>query len=77
MTVSFILMRTKVGSVENVIKGLNQINEVKEAHAVSGDIDIIVKVEAKNFDTIAKVVLSKIHDIDGVERTSTHVVVPL
>jgi len=70
-------MRTKVGSVENVIKGLNQINEVKEAHAVSGDIDIIVKVEAKNFDTIAKVVLSKIHDIDGVERTSTHVVVPL
>ncbi len=70
-------MRTKAGFVESVIKELNKMDEVKEAHAVTGEIDIIIKVEAKDIETIAKVILSKIHKIDGVDRTATHIVVPL
>ncbi len=70
-------MRTKAGFVENVINELNKMDEVKEAHAVTGEIDIIIKVEAKDIETIAKVILSKIHKIDGVDRTATHIVVPL
>ena len=77
LTLSFILMKVKAGFVENITKALNQIAEVKEAHAVTGDIDIIVKVEAKDIETIAKVVVSKIHKIDGVDRTATHIVVSL
>ncbi|MCK4687305.1 MAG: FAD-binding oxidoreductase [Candidatus Lokiarchaeota archaeon] len=42
-----------------------------------GGIDIIAKVEGEDFPTISKVILSKIHNIDGVERTSTHLVAPL
>lgn len=70
-------MRTKAGFVESVINELNKMDEVKEAHTVTGDIDIIIKVEVKDIETIAKVVLSRIHKIDGVERTATHIVVPL
>ena len=70
-------MRIRAGYVEKVIKALGKIDEVKEALAVTGDIDAVVKVEAKDVDTIAKVVLSKIHEIDGVTRTATHVVVEL
>lgn len=70
-------MRTKAGFVESVIKELNKMDEVKEAYAVTGEIDIIIKVEAKDIETIAKVILSKIHKIDGVDRTATHIVVPL
>jgi DNA-binding Lrp family transcriptional regulator len=70
-------MRTKAGFVESVIKALYRIEEVKEANAVTGEIDIIIKVEAKDIETIAKVILSRIHKIDGVERTATHIVVPL
>lgn len=77
MTLGFIFIKIKAGSTENVIKELNKIEEVKEAHAVLGDIDIITKVEAQDSETIAKVVLSKIHQIDGIERTATHIVVPL
>jgi len=70
-------MRTKAGFVESVIKELNKMDEVKEANSVTGDVDIIIKVEAKDIETIAKVILSRIHKIDGVERTATHIVVPL
>ncbi|NVM01365.1 MAG: Lrp/AsnC ligand binding domain-containing protein [Candidatus Helarchaeota archaeon] len=77
MTLCFILMKVKAGSVEIVIKALNQIPEVKEAYTVTGEIDIIAKVEVKDLESIAKVVLSKIHQTEGVDRTSTHIVVPL
>ena len=77
MALSYILMKTQAGYVESIIKDLKKIPEIKEAHAVTGDIDIIVKVEAKDIETITKVVLSKIHLIGGVFRTATHVVVPL
>lgn len=77
MTLCFIFMKIQAGFIESVINRLNDMPEVKEAHAVTGGIDIIAKVEGEDFPTISKVILSKIHNIDGVERTSTHLVAPL
>ncbi len=77
MTLCFVLMQTKAGFVESVVKKLNEIPEVKETHPVTGGIDIIVKVEGKDVETIAKTILAKIHNIEGVDRTETHIVVPL
>ncbi|MFX1494212.1 MAG: Lrp/AsnC family transcriptional regulator [Promethearchaeota archaeon] len=77
MTLCFIFLKTKAGFLESIIDNLNQIPEVLEAHAVTGGIDIIAKVESKNITTISKIVLAKIHRIDGVDRTSTHIVTPL
>ncbi|MFX0058985.1 MAG: Lrp/AsnC family transcriptional regulator [Candidatus Heimdallarchaeota archaeon] len=77
MTLSFIFMKVKAGFVEHVIKKLLEMPEVKEAHGVTGGIDIIVKVEADDINMISKITLSRIHQIDGVERTATHIVVPL
>jgi DNA-binding Lrp family transcriptional regulator len=77
MTLCYIFMKIRAGFIENVINRLNDMPEVKEAHAVTGATDIIAKVEGKDFPTISKVILSKIHNIDGVERTSTHLVAEL
>ncbi|MFX0018760.1 MAG: Lrp/AsnC family transcriptional regulator [Promethearchaeota archaeon] len=77
MTLCFIFLKTKAGFLEGIIDELNQIPEVLEAHAVTGGIDIIAKVESKDITTISKIVLAKIHRIDGIERTSTHIVTPL
>jgi DNA-binding Lrp family transcriptional regulator len=70
-------MKIKAGFVESVIKELNNIPEVRETHGVTGGIDIITKVEGKDVETIAKTILAKIHKIDGVDRTQTHIVVPI
>ncbi len=70
-------MTTKAGFVVSVVKELNNIPEVKETFPVTGGIDIITKVEGKDVETIAKTILAKIHKIEGVDRTQTHIVVPL
>lgn len=77
MTMCFIFLKTKAGFLETIIRDLNEIPEVLEAHPVTGGIDIIAKVEGEDITTISKIVLAKIHKIDGVERTSTHIVTPL
>ncbi|KKK43965.1 hypothetical protein LCGC14_1052570 [marine sediment metagenome] len=70
-------MNIKAGFVESVVKELNQIPEVKETYAVTGGIDIITKVEGTDIEIIAKTILAKLHKIDGVDRTRTHIVIPI
>ena len=77
LTLCFVLMKIKAGFVESVMKELNKIPEVKETHGVTGGIDIITKVEGKDVETIAKTILAKIHKIEGVDRTQTHIVIPI
>lgn len=77
MTLCFVLMNVQAGFVESVVRSLEKIEEVKESLPVTGGIDIIVKVEGKDVETIAKTILAKIHSIEGVSRTETHIVVPL
>ena len=77
MTLCFVLMKIKAGFVESVVKELRNIPEVKETFPVTGGIDIITRVEGKDVETIAKTILAKIHKIEGVDRTQTHIVVPL
>ena len=77
MTFCFVLMKVKAGFVISVANELEKISEVKEIFPVTGGIDIITKIEGKDVETIAKTILAKIHKIEGVDRTQTHMVVPL
>ena len=70
-------MNVQAGFVESIIQNLKKIEEVKEYFPVTGGIDIIVKVEGQDVETIAKTILAKIHNLEGVSRTETHIVVPL
>ena len=70
-------MKIKAGFVESVASELNKIPEIKETYPITGGIDIISKVEGKDVETIAKTILAKIHKIEGVDRTQTHIVVQL
>jgi len=72
----FIFIKAKAGFVETIIKRLKHMQEVKEAWAVTGSIDIITLVEGKDMMTVSKIILSKIHQLDGVERTATHIITP-
>ena len=77
MTLCFVLMKVKAGFVVSVVNELENIPEVKEVFPVTGGIDIITKIEGKDVETIAKTILAKIHKIEGVDRTQSHIVVPL
>ncbi len=70
-------MNIQAGFVESVYESLEKIEEVIETYTVTGGIDIIIKVEGPDVETIAKTILAKIHSIEGVSKTTTHIVVPL
>ncbi|MFX1363935.1 MAG: Lrp/AsnC family transcriptional regulator [Promethearchaeota archaeon] len=77
MATCFVLINIQAGFVESVTHNIDKIEEVVEYYTVTGGVDMIVKVEGPDVETIAKTILAKIHSIEGISRTQTHIVVPL
>jgi len=50
---------------------LLKIEEVVELYPLFGEYDLIAKVEAKDYNTIGEVVVSKIRSVGGVKTTKT------
>ena len=50
---------------------LRDIQEILESHPLFGEYDLIVKLEAENFDKLGQMVVDKIRHIEGVLDTKT------
>ncbi|MCS7364762.1 MAG: Lrp/AsnC ligand binding domain-containing protein [archaeon GB-1867-035] len=74
MVEAIILVNTRVGTEEEVIKKLLKIDKVREVYFVYGVYDIIVKVQADDINKLREVVTTKIRRIDNILSTSTMVV---
>ncbi|HIH22722.1 TPA: Lrp/AsnC family transcriptional regulator [Candidatus Micrarchaeota archaeon] len=59
---------------ELVAQEIRKIPHVAEANIVSGEIDIIAKVRAKDVDELSDVVIKKMRNINGVAKTVTSLV---
>ncbi|OYT31128.1 MAG: Lrp/AsnC family transcriptional regulator [Thermoprotei archaeon] len=57
-----------------VLEKLAMIPEVQEAHIITGDWDILLKVRVRDVDELGKFVVDKLRVIEGVSRTLTSVV---
>lgn len=54
-----------------VYNKVSEIEEISESHLLFGEYDLIVKLEAEDFDKLGKIVVDKIRHIDGVIDTKT------
>ena len=76
---AFVLIRVSPGHEEEVVENLMKINDVREAHIVPGDWDIIAVVSsqkdivAPSDEKVYKLVLDKISKIRHVQDTNTMV----
>jgi len=52
-----------------IAKRISKFPEVLEAHVITGDWDILIKVKAKDVDEVGKFVIDKLRKIEGVEKT--------
>lgn len=77
MTVAYILIQTQVGKPVDVAREAARVEGVLSAESVAGPYDVIVRAEARDLDVLARTVLSRIQEIDGVTRTLTCPVVHL
>ena len=50
---------------------LRDVKEILESHLLFGDYDLIVKLEAEDFDKLGKIVVDKVRHIEGVLDTKT------
>ncbi|MBN1390273.1 MAG: Lrp/AsnC ligand binding domain-containing protein [Candidatus Thermoplasmatota archaeon] len=71
MVIGFILINTRSHEEGKVLEKLNSTPEVKEAHLLFGEYDIIAKVVARDFNGVSRIVIEKIRSIDGVIHTET------
>jgi DNA-binding Lrp family transcriptional regulator len=71
---AYILINVAPGQTRDVVKFLSQIKEMKTIDTCWGKPDIIAIVEVPDQDALTSLVLQRIHAIDGVTQTQTHLV---
>ena len=73
-TKAYILIKVKAGKTKDVVQTLKRIPGVEQAHSCFGRPDIFVFINVQDERSLSDVVISKIHSIEGVEETDTHIV---
>ena len=71
MAIGFVLISTDPGHEKEVYNQLLRLPEVQELHPLFGEYDLIVKMEAQDFDSLGHTVVSRIRSIEGVRETKT------
>jgi DNA-binding Lrp family transcriptional regulator len=74
---AYILIQTHVGGPARVAHDIAGMPGVRSAEAVTGPYDVIVLAEANDLDELAKLVVRRIQEVEGVTRTLTCPVVHL
>jgi DNA-binding Lrp family transcriptional regulator len=77
MVNAYILIQTEVGKAAQVAKEVCGVDGVASAENVTGPFDVIGRVEARSLDELGKLVVARIHSIEGIMRTLTCPVVHL
>ena len=71
---AYVLINVLPGQISQVMKLLSEIKEIKTIDACWGKPDIFALVEVSNQDALTNLVLTRIHAIEGVAQTDTHLV---
>ena len=73
----YVLIKVEPGYIENILGAIIRTRNVREANAVTGSYDIIVKIEGASISEILSTVVKEIHRIEGITSTETLVAVEL
>lgn len=71
MISAYILVQAEVGRGADVRAEISEIKGVASAAVVTGPYDVVVLAEARSMDELARLVVSRIQAVEGVNRTMT------
>ncbi len=81
MTRAYVLIESAVGKAKGVAEGvlLLQFKDARivSVDAVTGPFDVIAALEADDLDKVGRAITDGIQQVDGVQRTTTCLVVQL
>ena len=68
---AYVLVNIRTGTVKEVVKNLNRLENVVEAHMTFGPYDAVAVIEANEVAEIGTIIFSEIQPIPGVLDTLT------
>lgn len=68
---AYVLIDIRTGAVKEVVKNLNRLEKVVEAHMTFGPYDAVAVIEAGDVAEIGSIIYSEIQPIPGVLDTLT------
>ena len=71
MAEAYILINCEIGSEEEVITALKNIDSIKEVHGTFGSYDILAKIESPQVEDLRETITWKIRKIDKIRSTLT------
>ena len=71
MAEAYILINCEIGSDEEVITALKNIDSIKEVHGTFGAYDILAKIESHQVEDLRETITWKIRKIDKIRSTLT------
>jgi DNA-binding Lrp family transcriptional regulator len=72
---AYVLVNTEASALWGVAEEALKIEGVKMAHAVTGQVDVVVLVEFPRMVYLAKII-DRIQQLEGVRRTQTLMAIP-
>ena len=81
MTRAYVLIESAVGKAKGVAEGVKNLQladaRVVSVDAVTGPFDVIALLESDDLDKVGRAITEGIQQVDGVQRTTTCLVVLL
>lgn len=71
MPTAYILLCCDLGSENDVLQAIKQIDEVEEVNRVFGVYDIIVKLSSDNMDKLKEIITMRVRNIEKVRSALT------
>ena len=71
MAEAYILINCEIGSEEEVISALQNIDSTKQLHGTFGAYDILAKIESPQIEDLRETITWKIRKIDKIRSTLT------
>lgn len=75
MVEALVFITAEPDKIDKVGMDMKKLPNVKEVVAVTGEYDIIIRVEAKDFAELSRMIREHIPSISGVIKTSTSVII--
>ena len=75
MPIAFVLINAEIGSEEEVLNSLKDVEGIEEAYIVYGVYDIVAKIKADSMDKLKDVVTWRIRRLNKVRSSLTMIVV--
>ena len=73
MVDAFVMVKTGAGRSEDVVTAVRELGDVREAHIVAGEFDVMAEVTAGEVYDVLRAASSSIQDLNGVTGTRTYI----